>query len=104
MKRLVMISVTALGLASVSAFAEQVTGYISDAHCGKAHNKVSAANTACIKKCTGSGSDPVLVSSGKVMQFDADSKAKALAHIGEDVKIDGTVDGDVIKASSIDKQ
>jgi hypothetical protein len=104
MKKIVVISVAALGLASVSAFAEQMTGYISDSHCGKAHNKVSDANTACIKKCTGAGSDPVLVSSGKVMKFDADSKTQALAHIGEEVKIDGTVDGDVIKVSSIDKQ
>jgi hypothetical protein len=81
-----------------------MTGYVSDSHCGKAHNKVSDANTACIKKCTGAGSDPVLVSGGKVMKFDADSKEKALAHIGEEVKVDGTVDGDVIKVSSIDKQ
>src|ERR1700761_9572813 len=104
MKKIVVISVAALGLVSVSAFAEQMTGYVSDAHCGKAHNKVSDANTACIKKCTGSGSDPVLVTGGKVMKFDADSKEKALAHIGEDVKIDGTVSGDVITVSSIDKQ
>jgi len=104
MKKSMVISVAALGLMSLSAFGEQVTGYISDSHCGKAHNKVSDANTACIKKCTGAGSDPVLVSSGKVMKFDADSKQKAVAHIGEEVKIDGTVDGDVIKVSSIDKQ
>ena len=104
MKKLVVISIAAFGLASVSAFAEQMTGYISDSHCGKAHDKVSDANTACIKKCVGAGSDPVLVSSGKVMKFDADSKAKASAHIGEEVKIDGTVAGDVVTASSIEKQ
>ncbi|MFL6449367.1 MAG: hypothetical protein ACJ746_17045 [Bryobacteraceae bacterium] len=104
MKKAVAISVVALGMMSFSAFAEQMTGYISDSHCGKAHNKVSDANTACIKKCTGAGSDPVLVSDGNVMKFDADSKAQALAHIGEEVKIDGTVNGDVVKVSSIDKQ
>ena len=59
MKKLLLVSAAAAGLASVSAFGEQVTGYISDAHCGKAHNKVSEANTACIKKCTGGGSDVV---------------------------------------------
>src|SRR3954454_16983498 len=104
MKKFLLVSAAAAGLASVSAFGEEVTGYVSDSHCGKAHDKVSDANTACIKKCTGAGSDPVLVSSGKAMKFDADSKAKALAHIGEEVKVDGTVDGDVIKVSSIDKQ
>src|SRR3954452_8398755 len=104
MKKFLLISAAAAGVMSLPAFGEQVSGYISDAHCGKAHDKVSDANTACIKKCTGAGSDPVLVSSGKVMKFDADSKQKAVAHIGEEVKIDGTVDGDVIKVSSIDKQ
>jgi hypothetical protein len=104
MKKFLLASVAAAGLASVSAFGEQVTGYISDSHCGKAHNKVSDANTACIKKCLGAGSDPVLVSDGKVMKFDAGSKEKALAHMGEEVKIDGTLQGDVITVSSVDKQ
>jgi hypothetical protein len=104
MRKFLLISTAAVGLGSLSAFGAEVSGYISDSHCGKAHNKVSEANTACVKKCTGSGSDPVLVSGGKVMTFDADSKTKALAHIGEEVKIDGTVNGDVITVSSIDKQ
>lgn len=104
MKKVLVITIAAIGLGSASAFAEQMTGYISDAHCGKAHNKVSDANTACIKKCLGSGSDPVLVSEGKVLKFDAGSKAKASAHMGEEVKIDGAIDGDVIKLVSIDKQ
>lgn len=104
MKKMVCIAVTALGLGSASMFAEQMTGYISDSHCGKAHDKVSEANTACIKKCVGAGSDPVFVKDGKVMTFDAESKAKASSHIGEEVKIDGQVDGDVIKLASIDKQ
>jgi len=104
MKKLLLISAAAAGLASVSAFGEQVTGYISDAHCGKAHNKVSDANTACIKKCTGSGSDPVLVSGGNVMKFDAASKDKVTAHLGEEVKIDGTVQDGVVTVSSIEKQ
>jgi len=102
MKKFFMIS--AAGLLCLPVFGAEMTGYISDAHCGAAHNKVSDANTACIKKCTGGGSDPVLVSNGKVMKFDADSKSKVSAHLGEEVKIDGTVNGDVITVSSIDKQ
>src|SRR5437764_679101 len=98
MKKLLLIS--AAGLVSLPAFGAQVSGYISDAHCGKAHDKVSDANTACIKKCTGSGSDPVLVSDGKVMKFAAGSKAQALSHLGQEVKIDGTVNGDEITVSS----
>lgn len=104
MKKFLLVSAAAAGLASVSAFGEQLTGYVSDSHCGKAHNKVSEANTACVKKCVGGGSDPVLVSNGKVMKFDPGSKDKVSAHLGEEVKIDGTVQGDVITVSSIDKQ
>lgn len=104
MKRVFFTSLLAASLGSASAFADQMTGYISDSHCGKAHSKVSDANTACVKKCLGSGSEPVLVSNGKVMKFDADSKEKATAHMGEEVKIDGSMAGDSIKINSIDKQ
>jgi hypothetical protein len=44
-----------------------------------------------------------LVSEGKVMKFDADSKEKAKAFAGQNVKIDGTMDEGVVKISSIDK-
>ncbi len=103
MKKLVFASVLAASLCSFGAFADELSGYVSDAHCGAAHNSPSAANTQCINKCLKGGSDPVLVSNGKVMKFDADSKEKARAFAGDNVKIDGTVEGDVVKISSIDK-
>ena len=49
------------------------------------------------------GADPVLVSEGKVMKFDDESKAKAKAFLGDNVKIDGTMEGDTVKISSIQK-
>jgi hypothetical protein len=103
MKKLLLASVLVVSFGSVGAFADDITGYISDSHCGAAHHAVSAANTSCIEKCLKSGSDPVLVSNGKIMQFDTDSKEKAKAYAGENVKIDGTMNGDVIKINSIDK-
>lgn len=103
MKKLVFASVFFLSLGSFGALADDITGYVSESHCGSAHNAPSAANTACIKKCLKGGSDPVLISNGKVMQFDADSKEKAKAFAGDNVKIDGTMDGDVIKVNTIDK-
>jgi hypothetical protein len=104
MKKLVFSSVLAMSLCSFGALAEELTGYISDAHCGAKHNAPSAANTKCVKDmCIKGGADPVLVSNGKVMQFDADSKEKAKAYAGENVKIDGTMDNDVVKINSIDK-
>lgn len=103
MKRFVFCCSLAIALVPGAVWADEITGYVSDAHCGAAHNSVSEANTKCINKCLNGGSDPVLVSNGKVMKFDADSKEKAKAYAGENVKIDGTMDGDVIKINSIDK-
>jgi hypothetical protein len=54
----------------------------------------------CLKK----GGDPVLVVGDKVMKFDADSATKAKAFAGQDVKVMGSVDGDVVKIDSIEKK
>jgi len=103
MKKFVLATFLVASVGSVAALADQITGYVSEAGCGAKHSTVSAANTKCIEGCLKKGSDPVLVSEGKVMKFDADSKEKAKAFAGQNVKIDGTMDGDVVKINSIDK-
>jgi hypothetical protein len=103
MKKFVLATFLVASVGSVAALADQLTGYVSEAGCGAKHSTVSAANTKCVEGCLKKGSDPVLVSEGKVMKFDTDSKEKAKAFAGQNVKIDGTMDGDVIKISSIDK-
>ena len=103
MKKFVLATFLVASVGSVAALADQLTGYVSEAGCGAKHSTVSAANTKCVEGCLKKGADPVLVSEGKVMKFDADSKEKAKAFAGQNVKIDGTMDGDVIKISSIDK-
>jgi hypothetical protein len=101
MKKLILASVLGASLCCLGAFADEMTGYISESHCGSAHDSPSAANTACVKKCLNGGSDPVLVSNGKVIKIDAASKDKAVAHAGENVTINGTMDGDTLKIDSI---
>jgi lantibiotic modifying enzyme len=103
MKKFVLATFLVASVGSVAAVADSMTGYISEAGCGAKHAAVSAANTKCVEACIKKGSDPVLVSDGKVMKFDADSKEKAKAFAGQSVKIDGTMDGDVVKITSIDK-
>ena len=103
MKKFVLATFLVASVGSVAALADQLTGYVSESGCGAKHSTVSAANTKCVDACIKKGSDPVLVSEGKVMKFDADSKEKAKAFAGQNVKIDGSMDGDVIKISSIDK-
>lgn len=104
MSKILFSSLLAVSLCSTAAFADEMTGYISDAHCGAKHSSPSAANTKCVvDMCIKGGSDPVLVKDGKVMKFDDASKKMALAHAGENVKIDGSMEGDMVKISSIDK-
>jgi|ERR1700761_9180773 len=103
MKKLVLASIISASLCSFGAFADEMTGYISESHCGAAHSSPSAANTACVKKCLNGGSDPVLVSNGKVIKIDAASKDKAVAHAGENVTVNGSMDGDTLKIDSIEK-
>ncbi len=102
MKKLTFGCFLAVSVFSLAAAADQMTGYISDAHCGAKHSSPSAANTKCVKDmCINGGADPVLVSSGKVVKFDDGSKDKAKAFAGQNVTIDGTMDGDLLKVSSI---
>lgn len=103
MKKLVMASFLAVSLCSVGAFAEEMSGYISDSNCGAQHSSPSAANTKCLQGCMKKGADPVLVSNGKVMKFDDASKDKAKSFLGDNVKIDGTMSGDTVTISSIEK-
>lgn len=104
MKKFIFASVLGASLCSFAAYADEISGYISDAHCGAKHSAPSAANTKCVvDMCMKHGSDPVLVKDGKVMTFDAASKDKAKAFGGQDVKIDGSMNGDVITINSIDK-
>lgn len=104
MNKFVFAAFFAGSICAVGALADDMSGYISDSHCGAKHSSVSAANTKCVSDmCIKGGADPVLVSDGKVMKFDADSKEKAKPFAGQMVKIDGTMDGDTIKINSIDK-
>jgi len=101
MKKFIFASLATAALCSFTAFADQMTGYVSDAHCGAAHNSVSEANSKCIEGCLKKGSDPVLVSDGKVIKFTPDSAKKAREFAGKSVTIDGSMDGDLVKINSI---
>ncbi len=103
MKKFFIGAVATASLLSVSALADSWTGYVSDAHCGAKHDKVSEANSKCVATCMKGGADPVFVYQGKVLKFDADSNAKAKDFAGQEVKIDGTLAGDTVTISSISK-
>jgi hypothetical protein len=102
MKKLVVGTMMLATFGAMSAMAESMTGFVGDSQCK--HDGSTAKDVACTKACVQKkGADPVFVSEGKVMKFDADSMEKAKAMAGEKVTIDGTVSGDTITISSIKK-
>jgi hypothetical protein len=101
MKKVLLASVLGVSLLSFGAFADSLSGFISDANCGAKHASASDANTKCVSGCIKKGADPVLVSDGKVYKFDDASKDKAKALAGQNVTVEGSVSGDTVTASSV---
>lgn len=102
MKKLFIIGALAASITTVAA-AEEMTAFVSDAHCGAKHEMASADNTKCVQGCVKGGAAPVLVKDGKVYKVSADSVDKVKAFAGDNVKVDGTVDGDTVTVSSIEQ-
>lgn len=102
MRKIALACILTFSVCSISAVAEDLTGYVSDAHCGAKHSAVSEKATQCINGCLKGGADAVLVHDGKVMKIDSDSQAKAKEFAGKDVKIQGSVSGDTVTIQSIE--
>ena len=101
MKKLTLGATIVGSLFAFSAFAAEMTGVISDSHCGAAHSEASAAAEKCVAKCVKGGSAPVFVSEGKVYKIDEDSKSKVMSHLGHNVTIDGDFTEDSVKVESV---
>jgi len=101
MKKIVGLLLLTFILSAISLYADEWTGYISDAKCGAKGN--SADHAECAKSCIKNGSAAVLVADGKVYALDKQADAKKLA--GEKVVLKGTAskDGKSIKVDSIEK-
>ena len=101
MKKLIVGSFLFSSLFTVSLFASEWTGFVADAMCGAKHTGAGAGDAACSQKCIKGGADPVFVSDGKVLKFDAASVAQAKALAGEKVTVTGTLKGDTVTVESI---
>lgn len=85
-----------------SLMAAEWTGFVGDAMCGAKHTGAGKNDAGCAQKCVKGGADAVFVSGGKVLKFDAASVAQAKAHVGENVKITGSLSGDTVTIASIE--
>jgi hypothetical protein len=94
MKKLVLV----FGLATLSAFAADLTGYIVDKNC--ASKKAMLGNEECAKSCMSKGAPAVLATDeGKIYAISNQAKVKELA--GKKVTVTGKVEGDSITVDSV---
>ena len=101
MKKLIILTAFA-ALGSMTAFAAEWQGVISDEHCGAAHSKATKADMECVQKCIKEGKAPVFVTSdNKVLKIDAKSVAKVTPHLGHKVTVKGTLNGDTVVIDSV---
>jgi hypothetical protein len=92
-------------LASMTAFATEYTGYLSDEKCAMSGAKAKtaaewikpAAFENCVKSCVKSGE----TEDNKILKIDAASMDKVMPAIGHKVKINGKVDGGKVTVESI---
>jgi hypothetical protein len=90
----------AFAVCAVSAFAADMTGYVSDAKCAADVAKVEADGHAnCAAACARKGAELVFVSGGKV--YKVDDQAKLKDHAGHKVTISGKLEGDTLKVDSV---
>ncbi|MBS1873990.1 MAG: hypothetical protein JSU00_12315 [Acidobacteria bacterium] len=101
MKNTLLAMVFGFTLCGGAAFAEEWTGYISDAKCGKAHTDGSEKSVKCVTGCVKGGTAPVLVSGDQVLKIDEASKAKVMDHLGHKVTVNGSLRGDTVTISSV---
>ena len=90
----------AFAVCAVSAFAADMTGFVSDAKCAADAAKAeSDAHANCAAACARKGAELVFVSGGKV--YKVDDQAKLKDHAGHKVTISGKVEGDTLKVDSV---
>jgi len=91
-----------LTLATVSAMAADVTGYIVDSNCAAKQGAKSASDghAACAARCIKGGAAAVLVDpDGKVYKIA--NQDKVSAHAGHKVTLTGKMDGDTITVDDV---
>jgi hypothetical protein len=86
--------------ASAAGTAGSWSGWITDEACGA--KGANAAHKACAEKCLEKkGSKLVLFNNADKKLYKLDKQDVAKAHIGHEVTVTGTVDGDKIAVESI---
>lgn len=83
--------------------ADSIKGVISDSHCGAKHASASDEDKQCVAHCLKGGQEAVLLSDGKVYKLDQTGQDKAKEFAGEKVTVTGSVSGENISVTSIER-
>jgi hypothetical protein len=101
MKRKVIASTLLFcALVTVSSFAEDLTGVITETKCGAAHKAGSEKDISCIKKCVKADAGKLALLVGDNL-YTITNPEKATGHEGHTVTVTGKVDEDA-KTLTID--
>jgi len=92
---------TLLALPAFAGQASTRTGWITDEHCGA--DGAKAGHKDCAEKCAAKGYKLVFYDGAEKKIYKLDDQAAAKSHLGHEVKVTGTVEGDVIKVEKIEK-
>ena len=96
-----LVAAVALPLTAAETAKGSWTGWITDSHCGA--KGANAKHTAdCVAKCAKEGGKVVFFNEGDKKLYGIDKQDEAMKHVGHEVKVTGTLEGDQIKVSSFD--
>jgi hypothetical protein len=99
MIRRATVTVFILVLAALPLRADEWTGWITDEHCGA--KGAGAEHKSCALKCVENGASLVLDLGGKKLYKLTDQNA-AKEHLGQEVKVVGTLERDTITVESME--
>jgi hypothetical protein len=97
-----LVAVLALPLQAGEMAKASMTGWITDSHCGAKGAKAEHTKD-CVEKCAHAGGKVVFFNNADQKLYGIDKQDQAVQHVGHEVKVTGTVDGDQIKVESIEK-
>ena len=88
---LVILFVLSFALVTGSAFADELTGVITETKCGAAHKAGSEKDISCIKSCVKSGAGKLALLAGDKL-YTSTNPDKATGHEGHTVNVTGKTD------------
>jgi hypothetical protein len=93
-------AIALLTAAFASADAGSWTGWVTDDHC--AAKGAKAEHASCAKRCLDNGGKLVFYNTADEKIYNLDNQKLAEEHLGHEVVVRGTAEGDTIKVESIE--